>query len=292
MADCKRAIVVTSFGTSYNENRAKTIEAIERQAAEEFPGWDIRRAFTSRMIIKKILERDGERIDYISDAMERLVSEGYGQVVVQPTHIMNGTEYDDVVRIVADHCGNIPVLRMGKPLLTTTEDYDELVEALEKSLLKEVADDEALVLMGHGSEHYANATYSQLQIKLWLAGHDDVFVTTVEGYPEFDDTIRLMEGCGKKKAVLFPLMVVAGDHANNDMAGDEDDSLKSTATRSAASSGAWVSTPSSGSSSWTTSGTRSPRSDPRPDEKAGATPHPNLSQRSRATMAVASSPRG
>lgn len=227
MADCKRAIVVTSFGTSYNENRAKTIEAIERQTAEEFPGWDIRRAFTSRMIIKKILERDGERIDYISDAMERLVSEGYGQVVVQPTHIMNGTEYDDVVRIVADHCGNIPVLRMGKPLLTTTEDYDELVEALEKSLLKEVADDEALVLMGHGSEHYANATYSQLQIKLWLAGHDDVFVTTVEGYPEFDDTIRLMEGCGKKKAVLFPLMVVAGDHANNDMAGDEDDSLKS-----------------------------------------------------------------
>ena len=133
---------------------------------------------------------------------------------------------------MADHCGNIPVLRMGKPLLTTTEDYDELVEALEGSLLKEVADDEALVLMGHGSEHYANATYSQLQIKLWLAGHDDVFVTTVEGYPEFDDTIRLMEGCGnlmegcgKKKAVLFPLMVVAGDHANNDMAGDEDDSV-------------------------------------------------------------------
>ena len=116
MADGKRAIVVTSFGTSYNENRAKTIEAIERQTAEEFPDWDIRRAFTSRMIIKKILERDGERIDYISDAMERLVSEGYGQVVVQPTHIMNGTEYDDVVRIVSEHCGNIPTLRMGKPL--------------------------------------------------------------------------------------------------------------------------------------------------------------------------------
>ena len=227
MADGKRAIVVTSFGTSYNENRAKTIEAIERQAVEGFPDWDIRRAFTSRMIIKKILERDGERIDYISDAMERLVSEGYGQVVVQPTHIMNGTEYDDVVRIVSEHCGNIPTLRMGKPLLTTVEDYDELVEALERSLLKEVADDEILVLMGHGSEHYANATYSQLQIKLWLAGHDDVFVTTVEGYPEFDDTVRLMEGCDKRKVVLFPLMVVAGDHANNDMAGDEEDSLKS-----------------------------------------------------------------
>ena len=227
MTSGKKAILVTSFGTSYNENRAKTIGAIEDLVRSSYPDWDVRRAFTSRMIIKKLRERDGEIVDYVTEAMDKLSSEGYETVVVQPTHIMNGCEYDDVVRIVAEHVGNIPVLRMGKPLLTTSEDYDELVEALEATLIPQLEEGEALVLMGHGSEHYANATYSQLPLKLWLSGHDDVYVTTVEGYPEFGDTIEFMKRGGHGKALLFPLMVVAGDHANNDMAGDEDDSLKS-----------------------------------------------------------------
>lgn len=223
----KKAILVASFGTSYNDNRAKTIGAIEDLVRERYPDWDVRRAFTSRMIIRKLKERDGEVVDYVTDAMDKLSSEGFETVVVQPTHVMNGMEYDDVVRIVSEHVGNIPVLRMGKPLLTTSEDYDELIEAIDSALIPMLGDGEALVLMGHGSEHYANATYSQLQMKLWLSGHDNVFVTTVEGYPEFDDTIELMRRAGCRKAFLFPLMVVAGDHANNDMAGDDDDSLKS-----------------------------------------------------------------
>ncbi len=227
MSPSKKAILIASFGTSYNDNCDRTIGAIERMAAERYPDWEVRRAFTSRMIIKKIRERDGVSIDYVTDAMDRLVREGFDTVVVQPTHVMNGKEYDDVVRIVSEHVGNISNLRMGKPLLTTSEDYDEMVEAVRENLMGLVGERDALVLMGHGSEHYANATYSQLQLKFWLSGMGNVYVTTVEGFPEFDDTLALMEGRGYENVVLFPLMVVAGDHANNDMAGDEEDSLRS-----------------------------------------------------------------
>ncbi len=223
----RKAILVASFGTSYNDNRAKTIGAIEDLIRDRYPGWDVRRAFTSRMIIKKLRERDGEVVDYVTDAMDKLSSEGFDKVVVQPTHVMNGMEYDDVVRIVSDHVGNIPSLRMGQPLLTTDRDYDALILALEATVIPELEDDEVLVLMGHGSEHYANATFSQLQLKLWAKGHRNIFVTTVDGYPGFGDTVDFVDTIGLRKAVLFPLMVVAGDHANNDMAGDEEDSLRS-----------------------------------------------------------------
>ena len=222
----KKAILVTSFGTSYNETREKTIDAIEKQVAEEFPDWEVRRAFTSRMIIKKLKERDGVTIDYVTDAMEKLSSEGFEEVIVQPTHIMNGIEYDDIVRIVSEHVGNISDLRMGQPLLTTNEDYDNVVEAIRSCLLP-LAGGKDLVLMGHGTPHYANAAYCQLQMKLFGAGIGNVFITTVEGYPEYPDTLRLMDHCGCRDAVLMPFMIVAGDHATNDMAGDDDDTLKS-----------------------------------------------------------------
>lgn len=222
----RKAILVTSFGTSYNETREKTIDAIEKQIAEAFPGWEVRRAWTSRMIIKKLRERDGACIDYITDAMEKLSEEGFEKVVVQPTHIMNGTEYDDVVRAVDEHAGNIPDLRIGRPLLTALEDYDAVVEAIRSCLLP-LCGERDLVLMGHGTEHYANATYCQLQMKLRSAGIDNVYVTTVEGYPEFEDTLRLMNHRKCRKAVAIPFMIVAGDHATNDMAGDDDDSLRS-----------------------------------------------------------------
>ena len=227
MVDGKKAILVVSFGTSYNDNREKTIGAIERQVQETYPDWDVRRAFTSKMIIKKLKERDGLVVDYVTDAMDKLVAEGYEEVIVQPTHVMNGMEYDDVVRIASEHLGKIPSLRMGRPLLTTSEDYDLLIEALRKSVMAELDSDEMLVLMGHGSEHYANATYSQLQMKLWMKGIRNVLVTTVEGFPDFDDLIKETECFDFSRFVLFPLMVVAGDHANEDMAGDDDDSLKS-----------------------------------------------------------------
>ncbi len=226
MVDGNKAILVVSFGTSYNDNREKTIGAIEADVRAAYPDWEVRRAFTSRMVIKKLRERDGIHIDYVTEAMGRLVSEGYEKVVIQPTHMMNGVEYDDVARIASEHLGDIKDMRVGRPLLTSSEDYDALIDAIDEVLVKGLADGEALVLMGHGSEHYANATYSQLQMKLWLKGMRNVFVTTVEGFPGFGDTIGLMKEAGFSKAALFPLMVVAGDHATEDMAGNEDDSLK------------------------------------------------------------------
>ncbi|MDO5852655.1 MAG: sirohydrochlorin cobaltochelatase [Thermoplasmata archaeon] len=222
----RKAILVASFGTSYNETRVKTIEAIERQIGETFPGYEIRRAFTSRMIIRKLKERDGLHVDYVTEAMDRLSAEGFEQVIVQPTHIINGEEYDDIVRIVSEHVGRIADLRMGKPLLTTEEDYDNAVEAIRECLVP-LAGGRDLVLMGHGTSHYSNAAYCQLQMKLVGAGLRNVFVTTVEGYPGFGDTVGMMREHGCRGAVTVPFMVVAGDHAQNDMAGDEEDSLKS-----------------------------------------------------------------
>lgn len=225
-----KAILVVSFGTSYNDNRARTIGAIEKLISDNHPDWEVRRAFTSRMIIKKLAERDNKKIDYVREAMERLVNDGFKTVVVQPTHIMNGEEYDKVAEVVDEFSDRFDKLSIGKPLLTTAEDYDLVLEAIDAGIVREsgnLGERTAVVLMGHGSEHFANATYSQLQMKLITTGRKDVYVTTVEGYPEFDDTLGLMEGKGYTDVALYPFMLVAGDHANNDMAGDEEDSLRS-----------------------------------------------------------------
>ena len=226
MSTIKKAILVTSFGTTYNENRAKTIDALESLVQERFPDWEVRRAFTSRMVIKRLKERDGICIDYVSEAMDKLSREGFQEVVVQPTHIVNGKEYDDVVRIVDGHVGDIRSLKMSRPLLTSSEDYDKVVKVVEDTLIPKLSEKGALVLMGHGSTHYANASYCQLQMKFWSAGHRNVFVTTVEGYPEFDETLEFMRDGDYEDVLVYPLMLVAGDHANNDMAGDEDGSWR------------------------------------------------------------------
>ncbi len=231
MSDAKKAILVVSFGTSYNDNRAKTIGAVEKDIAAAFPDWEVRRAFTSKMIIAKLLKRDGEKIDYIDEALERLADDGFEEVVVQPTHIMNGTEYDFVFDAVCDRAALFSSIRIGAPLLTTLEDYDNILEAVKKDIVPEAGADTTVVFMGHGTEHFANATYSQLQLKFRLCGMPNVYVTTVEGFPDFDDTLELMKGKGIKKVALIPFMVVAGDHANNDMAGDEEDSMKNVFTR-------------------------------------------------------------
>jgi sirohydrochlorin cobaltochelatase len=226
-----KAILVVSFGTSYNENRKKTIGSIESSITEKYPDWEVRRAFTSKMIIEKLAKRDNEKIDYITNAMERLVSDKVKTVIIQPTHIMNGMEYDDIVKVVSGYLGAFDTISIGKPLLTKEEDYDNAVKAIESTHIKEAkniaGDRTAIILMGHGTEHYANATYSQLYLKLQISGHTDAYVTTVEGFPTFDDTILLMEGKCYRDVVLFPFMLVAGDHANNDMAGDDEDSLRS-----------------------------------------------------------------
>lgn len=222
----KKAILVVSFGTSYNENREQTIVPTEKAIAASFPDRELRRSWTSTMIIAKLKKRDNEHIDYIDEALERLVSDGFDDVIVQPTHIMNGEEYDNVEACVREFKSKIPSLKIGKPLLTTEEDYDKVVECIRKDIVP-LGNGNAMVLMGHGTPHYANSAYSQLQLKLRFAGLRNIYITTVEGFPTFDNTISMLKEDGVKKVTLMPFMIVAGDHANNDMAGDEDDSLKS-----------------------------------------------------------------
>lgn len=230
MSPEKKAILVVSYGTSYDDTREKTIGAIERHIAERFPDWDVRRAFSSRSVLK-ILERRGIHVDYVDEALERLADEGYGTVVVQPTLVMNGLEYDFVADAVRRLGGRFERIAMGSPLLTAAEDYKALIDAVDRAYVP-LADSmcqrrHALVLMGHGTTHFANSTYSELHLRLALSGHEDVYVTTVEGFPDFADTLRLMEGRGYEEVVLVPIMLVAGDHAVNDLGGDGDDSLRS-----------------------------------------------------------------
>lgn len=231
MNSSNKAILVTSFGTSYNDNRERTIGAIERDIGKAYPDWTVRRAFTSKMIIKKIAQRDGIHIDYITDALNRLAEDGFKKIIVQPTTIMNAIEYDDVVAAVDKYCSDFSEISIGRPLLDSEEDYNSVVSALESAQIKDADSISggrvATILMGHGTEHHANPAYSQLYLKLVLSGHPDVFVTTVEGFPSFEDTLKLMKGRGFTDVALFPFMMVAGDHANNDLAGDEPDSLKS-----------------------------------------------------------------
>jgi sirohydrochlorin cobaltochelatase len=226
-----KAILVVSFGTSYKETREKTIDAVEKAVAENFKDWEVRRAFTSKMIIKKLKERDGINIDYITEALQRLVDDGVKEVVILPTHIMNGIEYDYVDDMRRNFENKFESFRISKPLLTSEEDYDKVIEALDKSYFQRIFKDsslgKAIVFMGHGSEHFANASYCQLQMKLIALGYDHVYVTTVEGFPNFDDTLRFMSGHKYSKVCLIPFMLVAGDHALNDMSGDDEDSLKS-----------------------------------------------------------------
>jgi len=226
----KKAILVVSFGTSFNDNRAKTIGAVEKDIAAAFPDYEVRRAFTSKMIIAKLKKRDNEHIDYITEAIDRLADDGFTDIVVQPTHIMNGIEYDFVAAAVKERAGKFQSVKIGKPLLTSEEDYNKILDAVGKEFVPEAekaaGGKAAIVFMGHGTEHFANATYGELQIKFMVSNLPNVFVTTVEGFPGYYDTLKLMDGKGIRRVVLMPFMLVAGDHANNDMAGDDDDSMK------------------------------------------------------------------
>ncbi len=221
----KKAILVVSFGTSYNDSREATIDAIEAQVKETFADYEVRRAFTSQTIINKLAERDGLEIDNVTDAMQRLYDDGYGTVICQPTHIMNGLEYDDMVAEVTAFTNRFADIRFGRPLLSSTEDYFAVAEVFmtEGPTLE---DDEALVLMGHGTEHFADATYAKLDYVFDDRYEQKVFVGTVEGYPEVSGVMKKVQNSGVNKVYLLPLMIVAGDHATNDMAGDEEDSWK------------------------------------------------------------------
>lgn len=220
----KKVILVVSFGTSYQDTRDATIGAIEQEIGRAFPDYEIRRAFTSQMIIDKLKKRDNLVIDNVTEAMERLVADGVGTLIVQPTHVMNGFEYDDAVREVSPYAAQFETFAIGRPLLSSTADYQAVEQALAAEYLP--ADDTALVLMGHGSEHFANASYAALAYHFLANGHKNILVGAVEGYPELNDVISGAQALGVRKVILAPLMVVAGDHASNDMAGDEEGSWK------------------------------------------------------------------
>lgn len=220
MFTVKKGILVVSFGTSYAETRDKTIGAIEAEIRSAHPDFEVRRAFTSKMIISKLKKRDGIYIDTPEEALERMAAEGFEEITVQPLHIIPGFEYEKVQKavVIFRHKHKIPV-SIGRPLLYGEEDYDEMVQALLKDI-PEKTEGQAVLFMGHGTEHFANACYSMLQNKI-SEERSDVFIANVEGYPELDVVAEKIVG-KFNRVVLAPIMIVAGDHALNDMAGDED----------------------------------------------------------------------
>ena len=228
--ETKPVILMVSFGTSYNDSREITIGAIEEDVQAAYADWEVRRAFTAQTVIDILDKRDGLKIDNVVEAMERLVADGVKKVVIQPTHIMNGYEYDDVMAEIAPYADRFEAFAVGAPLLTHEQDYEKVIAALLANHEHAGSTDVALVYMGHGTEHFANAAYSQLENMMHADGYENAFVGTVEGFPALDNVLAKIAAYGAQKVVLAPLMVVAGDHANNDMAGDEADSWKTAFT--------------------------------------------------------------
>ena len=224
--EVKPVILVVSFGTSYDDNRDLSIGAVEADITAAFPEYEVRRAFTAQTVIDILGDRNDLDIDNVTEAMDRLVADGVTKVVIQPTHVMNGAEYDDVMAEIAPYADKFEVMAVGAPLLTTHEDYEAVIDALLADNENAGSADTALVYMGHGTHHFANATYSQLEAMMHAEGYENAFVGTVEGFPTLEVVQSQVTAYGAKKIVLMPLMVVAGDHASNDMAGDEEDSWK------------------------------------------------------------------
>ncbi len=243
----EKEILVVSFGTSFNDSRANDIGGIEKAIAKAYPDWSVRRAFTAQIIINHVLARDGEKIDNVDQALQRAVDNGVKTLVIQPTHLMHGAEYDELCATLKDYEDKIETVVIAQPLLgevgkdatVINEDKETVAKAITDAAvkdagfasLKDAADaGTAFVFMGHGTSHTAKITYSQMQTQMDELGYENVFIGTVEGEPEeteLSQVIDKVKEAGYKKVVLRPLMVVAGDHANNDMAGDEEDSWKS-----------------------------------------------------------------
>lgn len=221
-----QAILVVSFGTSYNDSRDITIGAIENAIAEAYPDYSVRRAFTAQTIIDILKDREGLDIDNVSQAMDRLVADGVKTLIVQPTHLMSGYEYDDLVAELGNYTDKFDSITVGAPLLSSKEDRAAVIAVITAETASYSDDHTAVIFMGHGTEHPANAVYATMQDEITAAGYSNYFIGTVEATPSLDDMIAAAQAGGYTKVVLEPLMVVAGDHANNDMAGDEEGSWK------------------------------------------------------------------
>ena len=221
-----KALLAVSFGTSHRDTLEKNIAAIEAELAAAFPERTVRRAFTSGMILRRWKRERGVEIDDVPAALERLAGEGYADILIQPTHVMNGEEYHKLADQAEGFRSRFDKLTVGVPLLTAAEDYLDLGRAL-MEILPPKSEERAVLYMGHGSEHQANSAYALMEYAFRDLGRDDVIVGTVEGYPNFDAAIRrLKERPQVKEVELRPLMTVAGDHAKNDLAGEEEDSWK------------------------------------------------------------------
>ena len=239
-------ILVVSFGTSFNDSRVADIKGIEDALQEAFPDWSVRRAFTAQIIINHVQARDGEYIDNMEQALDRAVANGVKNLIIQPTHLMHGAEYDELMEAVEAYQGQFETVKVAEPLLgevgtdATVINADKAVvaEAITTEAVKGAGYDSldaakedgvAFVFLGHGTSHTAKVSYSQMQTQMGELGYDNVFIGTVEGEPEetaCEAVIDAVAQVGYKKVILRPLMVVAGDHANNDMAGDDEDSWK------------------------------------------------------------------
>lgn len=221
-------LLVVSFGTSFNDNRKATIGAIEEAMEAAFPDYSVRRGFTSQIIIDHVKDRDGVAIDNVEEALNRAVDNGVKTLVVQPTHLMNGLEYDELMGTLAEFSDSFEQVAVGEPLLTSDEDFQAVAAAITEATSEYDDGTTAIVFMGHGTEAESNQVYSKMQDVLTEGGYENYYVGTVEAAPTLDDIVAAIDGKGYERVVLEPLMVVAGDHANNDMAGDEEGSWKTT----------------------------------------------------------------
>ncbi len=240
-------LLVVSFGTSFNDSRAEDVKGIEDALAKAYPDWSVRRAFTAQIIINHVEARDGENIDNMQQALDRAVENGVKNLVVQPTHLMHGAEYDEMTEAINGYKDKFESVAIAEPMLgevgddatVINDDKKAVAQAITDEACKEAGFDSmdaaaeagtAFVFMGHGTSHTANITYDQMQTQMDDLGFKNAFIGTVEGKPEdtaCDKVIEKVKEAGYKNVVLRPLMVVAGDHANNDMAGDDEDSWKS-----------------------------------------------------------------
>ena len=245
-------ILVVSFGTSFNNSRAADIKGIEDALQAAYPDWSVRRAFTAQIIINHVQARDGEKIDNVNQALDRAVANGVKNLIVQPTHLMHGAEYDELVETIDNYKDKFETVTVAEPMLgevgsdatVVNEDKAKVAEAITAEAVKTAGydsldaakeDGTAFVFMGHGTSHSAKVSYSQMAAQMKDLSYDNVFIGTVEGEPEetaCENVIEAVKEAGYTKVVLRPLMVVAGDHANNDMAGDDEDSWKSQFTAS------------------------------------------------------------
>ena len=237
-------LLVVSFGTSFNASRAADIKGIEDALQAAYPDWSVRRAFTAQIIINHVQARDGEKIDNMQQAMDRAVANGVKNLIVQPTHLMHGAEYDEMMEMIDSYRDKFESVAVAEPLLgevgadaaVINSDKEAVAKAITAAAVKDAgfdsldaaaAEKTAFVFMGHGTSHTAKISYSQMQTTMQTLGYDNVFIGTVEGEPEetaCENVIEAVKAAGYTKVVLRPLMVVAGDHANNDMAGADDDS--------------------------------------------------------------------